>query len=513
MASILSQEINSNRAVSGMFGKQLLDVITSGMYSDPRMAIREYIQNAADSIDEACEQGVFADQKSRIQITLDGRDRVITIEDNGAGIDGRNVEARLGNIGCSTKIGAGQRGFRGIGRLGGLTYCDVLQFQTRQSAREPVHIVEWNGRALQEQVSHSPNQEALEDAVRRIAIISSRRADRSVDPDRFFRVRLINVHRFHSDLLMNVKGLREYLSQTAPIAYKTDDFPFASRIVRHLHDVSGYCSYDITLNGAPVVRPYQMDVEMRESASDHIHDIELVECLSRKGELLCRGWFAQTGFLSGLPRHLMMRGLRIRQGNIAVGDEYFLRDLFSESRFATWQIGELHVTPLLKLNARRDGFEESLEYEEFLEWASILCRRLSGLCRQSSRDRSARQTKERLFKELEQQLSIPFFIDEEHLTSFIEAADNRLRRLRGLLSSSTEDDQKAIDSVVARLEKLHEHPVLLHSILDGRALCRKDSKQLLVELCKKIVSINHGSDYSGILLEILEPYLKSGVCH
>ncbi|MFA5321973.1 MAG: ATP-binding protein [Smithella sp.] len=181
MASTLSQEIDSKRAVSANLGKQLLDVITSGMYSDPRMAIREYIQNAADSIDLACATGGYKDERYRIQMTLDGRERMITIEDNGLGLDGRDVDSRLGSLGCSIKIGAGQRGFRGIGRLGGLAYCDVLRFETRRTAREPVHVVEWNGKALRERVSHASSHEQLADAVKRIAFVGNRRADRTLD--------------------------------------------------------------------------------------------------------------------------------------------------------------------------------------------------------------------------------------------------------------------------------------------------------------------------------------------
>ena len=37
---------------SFVVGSKILDVITTGMYSNPYMALREYIQNAADAIDE-----------------------------------------------------------------------------------------------------------------------------------------------------------------------------------------------------------------------------------------------------------------------------------------------------------------------------------------------------------------------------------------------------------------------------------------------------------------------------
>jgi len=319
---------------------------------------------------------------------------------------------------------------------------------------------------------------------------------------------MVHVHQFHADLLMNVKGLRDYLSQTAPVPYQRDGFHFASQIEKHLSGVGGYCSYSVMLNGSAVTRPYQLDVMVREGTNDSIRDIELVDCVSREGRLLCRGWFAHMGFLSALPRQVTMRGIRIRQGNIAVGDEYFLKDLFTESRFATWHIGELHITPVLKLNARRDGFEESPEYEDFLEWAAVLCRRLSGLCRQSSKDRSTQQSIARLRDELEYRLSTPFFVDEEHATRFFETAEQQLARLRRITPDSGHAVQQVANSFGTRLARLKERPVFLRSMLDGRALRGKDNRQLLIDLCTRILSINHGFNTSEALMEVVRPYLR-----
>ena len=49
-----------------IIGKHTLESLTSGMYSDPFVIYREYIQNSADSIDEAIETGLLKlqDRKS-----------------------------------------------------------------------------------------------------------------------------------------------------------------------------------------------------------------------------------------------------------------------------------------------------------------------------------------------------------------------------------------------------------------------------------------------------------------
>ncbi|MCX5822944.1 MAG: hypothetical protein NTY86_05410, partial [Deltaproteobacteria bacterium] len=64
-------------------GMYLLDSFTSGMYNDPLIIYREYIQNAVDSID------MSLDQKSEpfeVKIQLEPGTRKITIHDNAMGL-------------------------------------------------------------------------------------------------------------------------------------------------------------------------------------------------------------------------------------------------------------------------------------------------------------------------------------------------------------------------------------------------------------------------------------------
>jgi molecular chaperone HtpG len=127
-----------------IIGRQIFDIVTSGMYDNPLMIYREYIQNSVDSIDLAIEKGLIVQESTRIFISLNGNDRSITIEDNGQGLSNDTAHSILTNIGCSPKEGTGQRGFRGIGRLGGLAYCDELVFETRSLNDELVSVIRWS---------------------------------------------------------------------------------------------------------------------------------------------------------------------------------------------------------------------------------------------------------------------------------------------------------------------------------------------------------------------------------
>ena len=111
-------------------GKNLIEILTEGMYLNPLFMYREYVQNSADAIDDAVEDGILKnirDGKIMIDIHNNGS---IYIQDNGTGIKAKDVTKKLYNIAKSDKDHKVKKGFRGIGRLGGIAYCDKMKFIT-----------------------------------------------------------------------------------------------------------------------------------------------------------------------------------------------------------------------------------------------------------------------------------------------------------------------------------------------------------------------------------------------
>src|SRR5437016_8368924 len=100
-------------------GKDVLELLSSAMYVDPMSIVREYVQNAADSIEMAYGQRVLEDGEGRIDVEIHALNRELIIRDNGVGIPAVDIERVLGSFGASEKRGQGLRGFRGVGRLGG----------------------------------------------------------------------------------------------------------------------------------------------------------------------------------------------------------------------------------------------------------------------------------------------------------------------------------------------------------------------------------------------------------
>ena len=76
-------------------GKDVIEIVTSGMYVSPITIYREYIQNSADSIDQAKRNGILTPREhGRVEISFDQGSRSVSLRDNGVAIKAR--EAILG---------------------------------------------------------------------------------------------------------------------------------------------------------------------------------------------------------------------------------------------------------------------------------------------------------------------------------------------------------------------------------------------------------------------------------
>ena len=124
-----------------VFGANILENLTTGMYQDSRVIYREYIQNASDQIDIARREGLLAEGQELIDIQLDDKKRTITITDNATGIPASKFKEVLANIADSNKQIGEAKGFRGIGRLCGLAYCRELVFSSKAPGESHVSVL------------------------------------------------------------------------------------------------------------------------------------------------------------------------------------------------------------------------------------------------------------------------------------------------------------------------------------------------------------------------------------
>ena len=115
-------------------GARLLETLTSALYADPIVVFREYVQNAIDSFAAAKPKS----DVHKVEILIRLSEKRIVIRDNGDGIPPEKFEEIMMSLGKSPKEGRrDQVGFRGIGRLAGLSFCDKLQFVNKSNPQNP----------------------------------------------------------------------------------------------------------------------------------------------------------------------------------------------------------------------------------------------------------------------------------------------------------------------------------------------------------------------------------------
>jgi len=108
-------------------GAFVLETLTIGMYGEPRHTLREYVQNAYDSIRTA-QRTKFLAGRGRVDVNITSQQ--LSVRDNGLGVRAELAWSTLTSIGASRKDRTRDAGFRGIGRLAGMAYCEELVFRT-----------------------------------------------------------------------------------------------------------------------------------------------------------------------------------------------------------------------------------------------------------------------------------------------------------------------------------------------------------------------------------------------
>lgn len=369
-------------------GKDILDLLTGSMYLDPLNVFREYIQNAADSIDEARSQGLEFPPGPQIVFEFNHQERSVKIRDCGIGIPATDFVRRLTTIGASGKRGKKQRGFRGVGRLSGLGYCQELIFRSRAEGESKVNELRWDGRILRDKMRDPAFVGGLAEIV--AAAVTQTRLPADDFPTRFFEVEMRKVQRLRNDLLLNEAAIKNYLSQVAPVPF-APDFTHGDTIQAHLDKAGVAKTVDIRFAGdeVPVYHRASNRIALSDKLTDEISAIQLVEYFGGDGELVATGWLGHHSYAGAIPGKLGLSGVRLRAGNIQIGDERITAPLFPESRFVGWTLGDIHVvSPKISPNGRRDEFEASVHYTHLQNELTLTMKEIAQLIRTRSLHRN-----------------------------------------------------------------------------------------------------------------------------
>ena len=361
-------------------GGDILRLVTTGMYNDPLVLYREYLQNAADSLSS------LGSGDGTVTINIDPLGSQVTIMDNGTGLSPDDAAQRLVAVGGSAKDGAIDRGVHGIGRLSALAFAQSICFTTRARASENVTQVTWDGKALRK--AELERMDAI-GAVKACTSLRSLSGDGW--PERFFQVTVDRVARHASSTLLNKDAVRRYISEVCPVPLASS-FPFAEDVGRFLSTYTDYFTLDVRLDETDerIERPFDEAIPLTDSYAARFERLEerLVPKIDGDDPAAVL-WLAHTPYAGSIPRRLGVRGLRARAGNIQIGGDDIFSHLFLETRFNGWCVGEVHVVDSrIVPNARRDYFEPGPHLRNLENHIGAIAQEVSARCRTASSHRN-----------------------------------------------------------------------------------------------------------------------------
>lgn len=356
-----------------IFGANILENLTTGMYQDSKVIYREYIQNACDQIDKAYKMKLLRPgnpDKSGdlgegcINIWLDEKKRTVSIEDNATGICAADFERTLANIANSDKKQGEDKGFRGIGRLCGLAYCKELVFSSTSKGEDVISVMRCDAVKMRELIVASERGKKYT-ASQVLNDIYKFDTNSTTDTEaHWFKVEMIGINDENTELL-DLNQVRDYLSFIAPVPYQ-NTFIYRTEVYRHAEELGSHIDeYNICLNGQTIFKKYETTFKTSKG-EDEIFNISFREIYDSNNNLLAWLWIGISHFKAVISRECKMRGIRLRKENIQIGDKDALQKLFKEDRGHHYFIGEVFaVSRDLIPNSQRDYFNENVTRIEF----------------------------------------------------------------------------------------------------------------------------------------------------
>lgn len=449
-------------------GKFLLEILTKGMYSNPMHIYREYIQNSSDSIDQAIRNGILDKTKAEIHINISPLKQQIVIRDNGSGISSEIAKTKLLSVGDSDKDGVTERGFRGIGRLGGLAYADKVEFIT-SSFGQPIKTIMTCNCIRLRQLLQKSNKETS-NIMETFIAISSFKQEKDISDDHYFEIRMTGVPKDSG--LLDEQSVFKYLAETAPVDFDSQKF-IQAREIRNYFDKNGFpiTCYKI-LRGErkiPIYKLYSRSMntgmQTRTKKNDYVRSVEFIYESASDGTPLYIGWLAITDF-SGIISDEALQGIRLRKGNILIGNNTTFSKFFPSEGYAANRMfaGEIHALHKdLIPNSQRDDFEPNEIYNELKLklrfWAGKINKKYR---RGTSEANSALRKLIKLNEEqhrLEEQISSGTITSDikrekisDELSNIARRRELEEKKVRKALEQKTFDNDR-IDTVMYTLDK------------------------------------------------------------
>jgi molecular chaperone HtpG len=479
-----------------IIGKDVIESLTLGMYEDSRFIYREYIQNSADQIDKAISEALLNKGEGEIHIEINLKNKSISFEDNATGIQLKKVNDVLKNIAQSTKERGIHKGFRGIGRLGGLGYCDTLIFETSYKGESKKSIMVWDAKQLKEIIN---NRTSKEEANEVIDIVTSLKLENEKPELHYFRVSLLNVL---NDVLLDKKEIEKYLSMVAPVPFDKGFFLKQKIYTQLKKDNISIDEYKIYINTNQLYKFYSTtiykQVNGKKERTDEIFDIHFFKENDKDGGLLYWGWYGVSEFDGVIDDINIGKGIRLRKGNIQIGSKHTLLRFFRDTQRGNYYFfGEVHAfSHDLIPNARRDYFLENSTCHYFeKKLQELFHNELHSLYYAASKIRNANRRINDL-KSLHSESETKEFIGNKEKEEFTKTFEQkkieagRAKKELERISANFDGKETAIQKIFKRVvnsNKIIPEKITLGNI-NGKTVLRVDKLNNLSKEKRKFLS-------------------------
>lgn len=257
-------------------GGELLDILSRGLYSDARDAIREYAQNSIDA------------KATTIWVRVDGS--TVVINDDGEGMDWEQIR-RARRLGMSDKSTRDNVGFRGIGIYSAFGMCDAMEISSRPKGGAERYTVRFDFGAMREILEHDREggkraEVALGDLLYEHVAFSRNEHDFGLGDEHGTTVTLDGIDQEYRAQLADDDSLRSYLLNTLPIAFPEREYGQKVNhwLAKEMKQSTVRLSLKVGIEPEAWVEPYVV----------HELDKPVFDWVKNQGKTLAGIWYARS---------------------------------------------------------------------------------------------------------------------------------------------------------------------------------------------------------------------------
>lgn len=426
-------------------GEFLISVITGGLYIEPHLILREYIQNSHDAI------AGWKDSTEKGHIDIKIQYPNIHIIDNGPGMSRDELIASMSKIGISSKPFGAASGFMGIGKLAGLSMAKRVQIDSSKYGIPEKNRVAFNSGEMLQAI----DERRLQGESNPITKTLKEHSRRNINPmeesaeAHYTSVHLLNINDDYWEAINKREEFLKKLGLVAPVK-QDPKFTHASVIEQLLEGIAPeqYYPLEICVNDNSLYRPW---------CSELLRPRE-IEVLDEDGNQMAFGWACLHEKSEQIPDPLL-RGIALLQRGIAIGERSLAEELGlygtspSSYIYFRWYMGELYVTdPKILLTANRMSLRRNERALEFTQRVEQELRKLSNAAAKfSQQDNAAKKAPQAIqaIQEVAQKVAAGSLNKEmvpSTIRRLVSARDDLKKRYRYLPEEAKKEANQAVQT-------------------------------------------------------------------